>query len=174
MVPFVDLSIEQLRSRLEANVVSQVVVIKAVLPAMFKASRGTIVDITSTVAVTDPPAPVGQGGWGIGYAASKGAFHRIAGILAVELGARGLRAYNVDPGYVNTERQLLNAADNGLEGHYVGAPPSVPASVVVWLATAPYAAAYNGQTIKAQKFALDHALHPPWRQRGQQPSPLNN
>ncbi len=61
----------------------------------------------------------------------------MAGILAVELGPRGILAVNVEPGYVHTERQVANAAANGLEGHYVGAPPSVPASVIAWLATTP-------------------------------------
>jgi len=164
MVPFTELSVEQLETRLSANVVSQVVMIKAILPAMLDAGAGVIIDVTSHVAVADPPAPVGHGGWGLGYAASKGAFHRVAGILAVELGGRGLRAYNVDPGYVDTERQVMNAAANGLEGHYRGAPPSVPGSVIAWLATTPEGVA-NGSTVRAQKIALDLGLHPDWRVR---------
>ena len=163
MVSFVDLTVEQLQARLDANVVAQAVVTKAVLPAMLDAGSGTIVNVTSAVASSDPPAPVGQGGWGYGYAASKGAFHRMAGILAVELGPQGIVAVNVDPGYVDTERQLANAAANGLEGHYRGAPPSVPGAVVAWLATSPEAAAYNGQTVRAQKVALKLGLHVDWR-----------
>ena len=163
MVSFVDLTVEQLQARLDANVVAQAVVTKAVLPAMLDAGSGTIVNVTSAVASSDPPAPVGQGGWGYGYAASKGAFHRMAGILAVELGPQGIVAVNVDPGYVDTERQLANAAANGLEGHYRGAPPSVPGAVVAWLATSPEAAAYNGQTVRAQKVALELGLHADWR-----------
>ncbi len=163
MVSFVDLTVEQLQARLDANVVAQAVVTKAVLPAMLDAGSGTIVNVTSAVASSDPPAPVGQGGWGYGYAASKGAFHRMAGILAVELGPQGIVAVNVDPGYVDTERQLANAAANGLESHYRGAPPSVPGAVVAWLATSPEAAAYNGQTVRAQKVALELGLHADWR-----------
>ena len=41
---------------------------------------------------------MGQGGWGVAYAASKAAAHRFAPLLAVELGDRGIRAYNLDPG----------------------------------------------------------------------------
>jgi NAD(P)-dependent dehydrogenase (short-subunit alcohol dehydrogenase family) len=165
MVPFVDLTVEQLETRLWGNVSAQVVLIKAVLPSMLAAGGGTIIDVTSHVAVADPPAPVGSGGWGLGYAASKGAFHRVAGILAVELADRGIRAFNVDPGYVNTERQVANAADNGLAGHYRGAPPSVPGAVIAWLATVPEASAHNGQTVLAQKLALTLGLHPDWRDR---------
>ncbi len=165
MVPFLELTIEQLERKLRANVVAQAVLIKAVLPAMLDAGGGTIVDVTSHVAVGDPPAPVGEGGWGLGYAASKAAFHRLAPILAVELADRGLKIFNVEPGYVETERQLVNAAALGLEGRYPGAPPSVPASVIVWLATSPEAAEMNGQMVSAQRFAKQRGTHPDWRGR---------
>src|SRR2546430_11624532 len=38
------------------------------------------------------------------YAMSKGAFHKLAGILAVEVGERGIRSFNLEPGVVITER----------------------------------------------------------------------
>jgi NAD(P)-dependent dehydrogenase (short-subunit alcohol dehydrogenase family) len=107
---------------------------------------------------------VGHGGWGLAYAASKGAFHRFAPLLAVELGPRGINAYNVDPGYVETERQLVNAEALGLVGRYSGAPPSVPAASIAWLVEHPEAVT-NGQTVKALKLALTHQLHPDWRPR---------
>ena len=165
MVPFLDLAIDQLERKLMANVVSQAVVIKAVLPGMLANGRGVIVDVSSHVATGDPTAPVGSGGWGLAYAASKAAFHRFAPILAVELAQRGIRIVNVDPGYVETERQKVNAAALGLEGRYPGAPASVPAAVIAWLATAPEAVTLNGQTVVAQRFALDRGLHPDWRGR---------
>ena len=165
MVPFVDLSVQQLERKLSANVVAQAVVIKSVLPSMLERGGGVIVDVSSHVAMNDPRAPVGSGGWGLAYAASKAAFHRFAPILSVELGPRGIRAYNVDPGYVETERQQANAAALGLEGRYPGAPPSVPAAVIAWLATSPDAAVLNGKTIDAQKLALENSLHPDWRRR---------
>jgi len=164
MVPIVELSVEHLEAKLAANVVAQFVLIQAVLPGMLERGRGIIVDVTSHTATADPPGPVGQGGWGLAYAASKGAFHRIAPLLAVELGDRGIRANNVDPGYVETERQRVNAAALGLQGHYAGAPPTVPAAAIVWLAEHP-AEVENGQTIRAQKLALTHGLHPDWRDR---------
>ena len=165
MVPFVDLTIEQLERKLFANAVAQAIVIKAVLPSMLSAGSGVIIDVSSHVATGDPPAPVGSGGWGLAYAASKAAFHRFAPILAVELGELGIRIHNVDPGYVETERQLINAAALGLEGRYPGAPPSVPAAVIAWLATAAEAKDLNGATVQAQRFALQHSLHPDWRHR---------
>lgn len=165
MVRFTDLSVDQLERKLMANVVSQAVVIKAVLPSMVGAGSGVIVKVSSHVATGDPPAPVGEGGWGLAYAASKAAFHRFAPILAVELAGTGVRVHNVDPGYVETERQKLDSAALGLEGRYLGAPPSVPASVIAWLATSPDARGMNGKVVLAQRFALDNGLHEDWRHR---------
>jgi len=164
---FLDLSVELLQTKLEANVVAQFVLAKLVVPSMLERGDGTIVNVTSAVATTDPPAPAGQGGWGMGYAMSKGALHRMAGILAVELGPRGIRAFNVEPGYVLTERMAINQTELGFEGVYRGAPPSVPAAVVTWLASAPAdeARELNGTTVSAQRFALERGLHPDWRPR---------
>ena len=163
MVPFTELTIGQLERKLFANVVAQAIVIKEVLPAMLASGGGVIVDVSSHVATGDPPAAVGSGGWGLAYAASKAAFHRFAPILAVELAGQGIRIHNVDPGYVETERQKVNAAALGLKGRYPGAPPSVPAAVIAWLATAPDAVELNGKTVQAQRFALEQRLHPDWR-----------
>jgi len=154
--------VEQMEAKLRANVVAQLILVQAVLPGMLERGGGTIVDVTSHTATADPPAPVGQGGWGLAYAASKAAFHRFAPLLAVELGDRGIRAYNVDPGYVVTERQQVNASALGLAGRYRGAPPLVPAAAIVWLAEHPDEME-NGRTVRAQKLALTHGLHPEWR-----------
>ncbi|HWE71119.1 MAG TPA: SDR family NAD(P)-dependent oxidoreductase [Acidimicrobiales bacterium] len=162
MVGILEITAEQMETKLSANVVAQLVLIQAVLPGMLARGNGVIVDVTSHVATADPPGPLGQGGWGLAYAASKAAFHRIAPLLAVEFSGRGIRAYNVDPGYVETERQKVNAAALGLAGHYSGAPPSVPAAAIAWLAEAPDEIE-NGQTVRAQKLALTHSLHPDWR-----------
>jgi NAD(P)-dependent dehydrogenase (short-subunit alcohol dehydrogenase family) len=160
MARFEDTTIEMIETKLAANVVSQVVLVKAVLPHMLERGDGTIVNVTSAVAITDPPAPAGEGGWGSAYAMSKGAFHRMVGILAVEYPS--LRFFNVEPGYVVTERMEVNAKALGLEGVYPGAPPSVPASVIAWLASSPDAAELDGQTITAQRFAKERNLHPRW------------
>ena len=168
MERFVDLDLAWVETKLQANVVSQLVLIKAVLPGMLERGDGTIVDVTSAVATTDPPAPTGEGGWGLGYAMTKGAFHRVAGILAVELGPAGIFAFNVEPGYVLTERMEAAQEGLGLSGRYPGAPPSVPASVIAWLAggqggiTPAERAELNGTTISAQRFARERRLHPDW------------
>jgi len=162
MVPITELTVIQLESKLAANAVAPFVMIQAVLPGMLERGSGTIIDVTSHTATADPPGPVGQGGWGVAYAASKAAAHRLAPLLAVELGDRGIRAYNLDPGYVETERQVVNAAALGLVGHYTGAPPTVPAAAIVWMVDHPDELE-NGQTIRGQKLALVEELHADWR-----------
>ena len=61
----------------------------------------------------DPIAPAGAGGWGIGYSASKAAFARVAGGIEAEFSEQGVRAFNVDPGNVVTEkRKALRPVDD--------------------------------------------------------------
>lgn len=161
MLPLLDTTIEQFETKVQANYLSQLVLIKAVLPTMLEQGAGTIVNVTSHTASNDPPAPVGSGGWGLAYGASKGALHRVAGILAVELGDRGIRAYNLDPGNVATERMLVNAGELGLSG-YRAAPPSAPAAAIAWLATHD-GEVPNGSTVKGLRLVLERGLHPDWR-----------
>ena len=169
MERFLDLELAMVERKLRANVLAQLALVKLVLPGMLERGEGTIVDISSAVATTDPPAPTGQGGWGLGYAVSKGAFHRVAGILAVELGPSGIFVVNVDPGYVVTERMAEDQERLGLKDRYPGAPPSVPGAVVAWLAggrdgiTDDERRELNGTTVLAQRVARQRALHPPWR-----------
>ena len=133
------------------------------VPAMLERGGGTVINMTSSAALTDPPGPLGRGGWGFAYAASKSAFHRMAGILQVEFGNRGVRAYNVNPGYVVTEamRALFGEKNDLAEAHR-GAPPEVPAAVIAWLASDPQAYGLAGQTINAQRLCKERDLLPGW------------
>jgi NAD(P)-dependent dehydrogenase (short-subunit alcohol dehydrogenase family) len=149
MLRLLDTTPDVLTTKLQANTVAQLVLVQAALPTMLAQGSGRIVAVTSHAATHDPKAPVGEGGWGYAYAASKAAFHRLAGHLAVEFGSRGIVAINVDPGHVITERMAANAARLGLEGRYRGVAPGVPAAVIVWAATSADAADANGQTISS-------------------------
>ena len=162
MTTVADTTLEDYQRKLEGNFLAQLVLIHAVLPHLLERGDGTIVDITSAAGITDPTAPAGEGGWGLAYASSKAAFHRVAAHLAVEFGPRGLRVYNVEPGMVMTEKMAMNQKAMGLENRFPVAPPSVPAAVVAWLATDPEAAEHNGETFTAQRFAKERGLHAPW------------
>ncbi len=163
MTAVLDTEIEMIEDKLAANCVAQIVLLRQVLPGMLDRGDGVIVNVTSAVALMDPPAPPGEGGWGLAYAMSKAAFHRVAPHLTVELGPRGIRAFNVEPGMILTEKLEASQRELGLEGKYPAAPPSVPASVIAWLATDPEAADLNGATVTAQRFARERSLHADWR-----------
>jgi NAD(P)-dependent dehydrogenase (short-subunit alcohol dehydrogenase family) len=158
---FLDTPIDLLEQQVEANVIAPLVLAQLVLPSMLERGEGVVIDITSGAAYGDPPAPAGEGGWGMGYGVSKGGFHRIAGMLAVELGDRGIRAYNVQPGFIATERMAMDMAEFGFDASQ-GAPPDVVGAVVAWLATAPEAAAMNGTNVEAQDFCRELSLLPGW------------
>jgi NAD(P)-dependent dehydrogenase (short-subunit alcohol dehydrogenase family) len=163
MLRLTETSPEVLTTKLQANAVAQLVLVQAALPVMLDQGGGRVIAVTSYAASHDPTSPVGEGGWGYAYAASKAAFHRLAGHLAVELGDRGIVAINVDPGHVHTERMQANAERLGLADRYTGAPPSAPAAAIAWLATSPEAVGLNGQTVNGLRLVLERGLHPDWR-----------
>ena len=170
MDAFLDLPEDAMRRVFEGNVFAQVHLTRLVLRHMLERGGGTVIDMTSTAATTDPFAPTGEGGWGFAYGASKGALHRMAGFLHVEFGKRGIRAYNVDPGYVATEAQReILGEDDPIYQHQIrhGAPPEVPAAVIAWLATAKEAEELSGQLVFAPGFCRDKQLVEGWpRKKG--------
>lgn len=154
-----DTPLEVLDAHLQANVMAPLRLTKAVLPGMVERGSGTIVNITSSAAYEDPPAAAGDGGWGLGYGMSKGAFHRIAGFVAVEHGGDGVRAYNVQPGFVATERIAIDMGAFGFDAS-AGAPMEVIGAVVAYLLgdhDLP-----NGSTVQAQELAAELSLVPGW------------
>lgn len=157
----IDTPVRILRDHLEANALAPIVLIKEVVPQMIERGGGSIIDITSTVAYEDPAEPAGSGGWGLGYAFSKGAMHRIAGMLAVELRDANVRAYNVQPGFIATERMQQDMGAFGFDASS-GAPVAVVAKVCRWLLESPDAPARNGQNIQAQELCNELGLLPGW------------
>jgi NAD(P)-dependent dehydrogenase (short-subunit alcohol dehydrogenase family) len=157
---FLDTPIELLEKQIDGNVIAPLVLNKLLLPAMVDQGGGTVVNITSASGYADPTRPAGDGGWGMGYGISKGAFQRIAGFLAVELSDRGVRCFNVQPGLIATERIAQDMAKFGIEN--AGAPADVVGAVVAWLCTSKDADAFNGQNIEAQFFCHERGLLPGW------------
>jgi NAD(P)-dependent dehydrogenase (short-subunit alcohol dehydrogenase family) len=157
---FLDTPIELLRKQMEGNFFAPLIINKFVLPAMVAQGGGTIINITSGSGYGDPLKPAGQGGWGMGYGTSKGAFHRVAGFLAVELADKGIRCHNVQPGLIATERIAQDMAKFGITNE--GAPVEVMGKVVRWLCTDPEAEQYNGRNLEAQYFCHERKLLPGW------------
>jgi NAD(P)-dependent dehydrogenase (short-subunit alcohol dehydrogenase family) len=149
-----DTPLELLDRHLDANVMAPLACIKLALPSMLERGAGVIINVTSDVAWSDPPAAAGAGGWGLGYAISKGALHRVAGVLAHEVAGTGVSIVNLSPGFVATERIAIDMAEFGFDASQ-GAPPSVIGDAVAWLVTSGDALGWNGKTFVAQ----EHAPH---------------
>jgi NAD(P)-dependent dehydrogenase (short-subunit alcohol dehydrogenase family) len=150
----VDTPLDLLEKHLEANVMAPLALAKLVLPQMIERGHGLVIDMTSDVAWSDPPAAAGNGGWGLGYAISKGALHRIAGVLAHEVAGTGVAVVNVSPGFVATERIAIDMAEFGFDASK-GASPDLIGQVVAWLATSGAAPEWNGRTLEAQPQARE-------------------
>jgi NAD(P)-dependent dehydrogenase (short-subunit alcohol dehydrogenase family) len=160
---FADVSIETLDLELQGNLLAPAVLAKLVLPGMIERRSGTIINLTSTAGYLNPPGTAEKGGWSSSYALAKGGLHRLAGMLAVELGDQGINAFNLQPGFVVGEKNAHRIAQLGAVSKYVPAPPAAIGPVVAWLATEDEAAQFNGLTIEGQYFCLERGLYPDWR-----------
>ena len=137
MARVLDTPLDALANVLQGNVVAQLQLVQRVLPGMLARGRGAIVNLVSASGAMDPPAPTGEGGWGFAYSASKAAFMRLTGVLAVEHKGRGVRFFDVEPGFVLTELMQQSQLRAGFAEQWGGAPPQVPAAVIAWLLTRP-------------------------------------
>jgi NAD(P)-dependent dehydrogenase (short-subunit alcohol dehydrogenase family) len=162
---FVDTPLELLDVHLEANVMAPLALTKQVLPGMLERGEGCVVNITSGAGYHDPTAPAGEGGWGLGYGISKGALHRIAGILSLELASNGIRTFNVQPGFIATERMAQDMGAFTFDSS-LAAPPDVVGAVVAWLVSHPEEAEQvveeDARNVEAQDLCRELALVEGW------------
>lgn len=105
-----------IRELFETNTFGAMAMIQAVLPRWRERRHGTIVNVTSSVTLA--PMPLAAV-----YTASKMAIEGFTASLAFELGAFGLRAKLVEPGYCPSTR----FAENGSERLRGLVPPSYEA-----------------------------------------------
>jgi len=89
-----DTTEELYRRQFDINVLGPLLVIRAAVPHMGKG--GSIINISSNVTRVLPPESAI-------YTGTKGAIDAITGVLARELGPRGIRVNAVNPGMVETE-----------------------------------------------------------------------
>jgi NAD(P)-dependent dehydrogenase (short-subunit alcohol dehydrogenase family) len=159
-----DLKLADLREEIEIDTMAPLALISLLVPGMVARGKGTVLNVTSGVAYTDP---LDMGSYGIGYAVGKAGLLKAAGILAVELGDQGITAYNVHPGFIATERMALHVA--GIEGLDLSfaAPPEVCGVVAAWLANDPTDnPPRNGTVVESQQFCAERNLLPGWTPAG--------
>jgi len=162
MVEFADLHEDDLHKIFEGNVYAQLALIRAVLPQMVDRNSGTIVNMISATAYQDPPARIGKGGWGMGYAMSKAAFARVAPMLHRELEDFDIRVFSVDPGFVVTEKTEATGRAKDYAAHFVPATPPVIGAAIRWLVTDRGADSLRGQIVMAQRECKRRGLLPGW------------
>ncbi|MEW2359109.1 SDR family oxidoreductase [Spirillospora sp. NPDC029432] len=154
-----DLDLDVAARTVTGNYLHQIALLQAVLPGMLERGGGTIVNLCSGSATTDPPAPPGEGGWGVAYSASKAAFGRLAGAVNAEFRGRGVRAFNLDPGFVITEAGAARGGTGAIAGRgFEPTPEEAPAAAVVWLASSPDADALLGKVIWTPKLVRERGL----------------
>jgi len=161
MDAMLDTPVEVLEKHVQGNALAPLVLNRYLLPPMLEQGGGTVVYITSTAGFGAPAGKPGEGGWGLSYSMSKAAGHSIARHLAVEYGDRGIRAFNLQPGAIRTERILQDMKEFGF-GEDFGEPAEVIGEVVHWLATSPEADEFQGQCVEAQTFCHNRKLLPSW------------
>jgi NAD(P)-dependent dehydrogenase (short-subunit alcohol dehydrogenase family) len=149
-----DATVDVVTDTLLGNHVHQLVLIQSVLPAMVEQGGGTIVNMASGSAYSDPPGPPDEGGWSVVYSASKAAFGRIAGCINAEFGQQGVQAFNVDPGFVVTEAMRARGGAEEIEAAgFPTAPMDAAGRVITWLATSPDAGQWLGKVIWSPSLA---------------------
>jgi 3-oxoacyl-[acyl-carrier protein] reductase len=149
-VPLSEGSPDDIISRVAGNLTAPLLLTRAFLRHVVATGRtdsATIVDITSDAGQRVPDSPAGRGGWSVVYAATKAGFHRIADMVVVEHPT--IRAFNVNPGFVATERVL----DSGTGLEWVarhGVSPSVIGRAVATMIADPTIT--NGGYVHAQPY----------------------
>jgi len=123
--PFIDCSIEDLKSEIDLNYMAALYCIKTVLPYMQKAGSGVIVSVSSLGAIT--PMAVSPN-----YTASKAALRGLMLALNLTLAPHGIHAGCVCPSAVDTKMLEMEALGGGSLLNFLQkplAPEAVAAAV---------------------------------------------
>jgi len=157
MDPFEDTPVELIEQMLLCNVVAPLHLIKLCLPAMQRQGGGIVINITSSAGERETDAPIGKGGWGLGYSLSKAAFNRMVPGLAKELRVHNVAVIGLMPGFVGTERMATELGEFGFDASKA-LPVENPGRVCAMLATAKNPMYFSGKDIYGPGFHAEHAL----------------
>ena len=159
-----DSELDELVITYEADVVAPVLLCQRAIASMLDHGGGTIVNMSSSSVVMEPPGKTHENGWSFAYVAAKAGIDQLAGILNVELGEQGIRSFNVEPGFV--------AYGDHLEDYlrrYPGIPVSPPESIgraIVWLVREPAAAKFLSKRVNLPGLTHKQGLLPGWEGPG--------
>ena len=154
---FEDTPVELIEQMMLCNVIAPLHLIKLCLPIMQRQGGGIVVNITSSAGDRETPAPIGAGGWGLGYSITKAAFNRMVPGLAKELRTYNIAVIGLMPGFVTTERMVAEMGDFGFDASK-GLPVENPGRVCAMLATAKDPLYFSGRDIHGPSFYAEHEL----------------
>jgi len=157
MDPFEDTPVELIEQMMLCNVIAPLALVKLCLPAMKRQGGGIVINITSSAGERETPAPIGQGGWGLGYSLSKAALNRMVPGLAKELRPYDIAVIGLMPGFVGTERMAAELAEFGFDASKA-LPVENPGRVCAMLATAKDPMYFSGKDVYGPGFHAEHAL----------------
>ena len=155
MDEFVDTPVELIEQMMLCNVIAPLHLIKLVLPAMQRQGGGIVINVTSSAGDRETDAPIGKGGWGLGYSITKAAFNRMVPGLAKELRRHNIAVIGLMPGFVGTERMAIELAEFGFDASK-GLPVENPGRVCAMLATAADPLYFSGKDIYGPAFHEEH------------------
>jgi NAD(P)-dependent dehydrogenase (short-subunit alcohol dehydrogenase family) len=156
MDPFEDTPVELIEQMLLCNTVAPLHLIKFCLPIMKAQGGGIVINVTSSAGDREIDAPIGKGGWGLGYSVSKAAFNRMVPGLAKELRRHNIAVIGLMPGFVGTERMAIELKEFGFDAGK-GLPVENPGRVCAMLATAADPMLFSGKDIYGPTFHAEHA-----------------
>jgi len=156
MDPFEETSVELIEQMMLCNVVAPLNLIKLCLPLMKRQGGGIVINVTSSAGERETDAPIGRGGWGLGYSLSKAAFNRMVPGLAKELRQYGIAVIGLMPGFVGTERMAAELGEFGFDASRA-LPVENPGRVCAMLATAKDPMYFSGKDVYGPAFHAEHA-----------------
>jgi NAD(P)-dependent dehydrogenase (short-subunit alcohol dehydrogenase family) len=148
---FLETEPAELARRVTGNVTAPLLLTQRAVTHMVGRGTGLVLDISTEAGQRTPHHPVGEGGWALSYAVTKAGFHRIADMVALECGPAGVRAFNLNPGFVTTERVLASEELSFVAGR--GMAPQVVGRVVAWFATNGQQRYENGSYLQVRDLA---------------------
>ena len=157
MDPFEETPVDLIEQMMLCNVIAPLHLVKLCLPTMKRQGGGIVINITSSAGERETPAPIGQGGWGLGYSLSKAALNRMVPGLAKELRPYNIAVIGLMPGFVGTERMAAELAEFGFDAAKA-LPVENPGRVCAMLATAKDPMYFSGKDIYGPGFHAEHAL----------------
>lgn len=157
MDPFLETPIKYLELHDRCNVVGPLYLTQLLVRHMAEQGGGIVFTIDSGAGWQETAAPVGNGGFGLGYAITKAAMHRMPQGLGKEFKPFNVAVVNVDPGLVGTERIAQDMAAFGVTMDH-SQPINVPGLCIAHIANHKHPMVFSGRMVESFNYVIEHDL----------------